>query len=273
MHCAFLPPSTGVSRSHSTSTPVPLPAHHLALFPFSPLSPLGHPLSRIIPPISRLDSLITHVGPYRIDSPFIVHRPSPATHFSTSQTLRSHVPAFAMSAVASSSKRPAGPVAGPSAKRSRPSTSTSSEPPADEHLDAEVDVDFDVEDHDHDETGEVDESTRAKVARKEARVSQARFTLALWHITLPPVRVLFASTRLCFVLCADSFRPSGIASLPNDHGISARPTSFGSKPAWANSKRRTVRSEAMLHPRRHRLAWAPRRTTATRARTRRLRAS
>ncbi|RSH83810.1 hypothetical protein EHS25_005425 [Saitozyma podzolica] len=79
-----------------------------------------------------------------------------------------------MSAVASSSKRPAGPVAGPSAKRSRPSTSTSSEPPVDEHLDAEVDVDLDVEDHDHDETGEVDESTRAKVARKEARTIRNR---------------------------------------------------------------------------------------------------
>jgi hypothetical protein len=181
-----------------------------------------------------------------------------------------------MSAVASSSKRPAGPVAGPSAKRSRPSTSTSSEPPVDEHLDAEVDVDLDVEDHDHDETGEVDESTRAKVARKEARVSQARFTLALSlvHFTLPSpftVRVFSRSTRLGFVLI--SFRPSGIASLLNDHGISARPTSSGSKPAWANSKRRTVRSEAMHHPRRHRLAWAHPRTTATRGRTRRLRAS
>lgn len=211
---------------------------------------------------------------YRLS--IIVHRPSPATHFSTSQTVRSHVPSFAMSAVASSSKRPAGPVAGPSAKRSRPSTSTSSEPPVDEQLDDQVDVDLDVEDHDHDETGEMDESTRAKVARKEARVSQARFTLAFWHFTLPSpftVRVFShsRSTRLGFVLI--SFRPFGIASLPNDHGISARPTSSGSKPAWANSKRRTVRSEVTHHHRRHRLAWAHPRTTATRGRTRRLRAS
>jgi hypothetical protein len=209
---------------------------------------------------------------YRLS--IIVHRPSPATHFSTSQTVRSHVPSFAMSAVASSSKRPAGPVAGPSAKRSRPSTSTSSEPPVDEQLDDQVDVDLDVEDHDHDETGEMDESTRAKVARKEARVSQSKVHFGILALHPPvTVRVLSRSrsTRLGFVLI--SFRPFGIASLPNDHGISARPTSSGSKPAWANSKRRTVRSEATHHHRRHRLAWAHPRTTATRGRTRPLRVS
>jgi hypothetical protein len=84
------------------------------------------------------------------------------THHSTTSHPTSSA---AMSADASSSKRPAPSVSGPSAKRPRPSASQD-----------QIDESVDGDEHEEDMvlvSGDTDEAARAKVARKEARVSFA----------------------------------------------------------------------------------------------------